>query len=286
MRTQESERPDRGPVEGQEPEENSAVKPIQVAAAALAAITAAFVGSSLGVYGTVLGAGIISIATTVGSEIYLRSLRRTKEAARRTRMIAALTDARTRQPRSVPVTVEAGAEPHDTTAIDKADPADTAMFVAEGDGESGNRRLGKLRWPLIIGTSVLAFVIGMLVLTGFELTTGNAVSGGTGNTVSKIIGGGAGQGREQQEVPAGTGGDVQPTESRSPDQGTEDGSTETSTPESSAPPETGESSTGTESSQPPASSVPSSQSSAPPADSGGDAGGAGSGVGGEQADGS
>lgn len=287
MSKQEPERPDTEPVEVRAPEESSGVKPIQVAAAALAAITAAFVGSSLGVYGTVLGAGIISIATTVGSEIYLRSLRRTKEAARRTRVLVALTDQRTRQPRVVPVTVEAGADTGDTAAIGEADPADTDMFTAEGDGESGNRRFGRLRWPLIIGTSVLAFMIGMLVLTGFELTTGNAVSGGEGNTVGKLIGAGGGQGGEQQELPVSTGGDVQPTESKAPEQGgAADGGTETSTSGSSEPQESGESETSSapsESAQPPTSGPPSSQSS-PSSDPGGDAGGAGAGAGEEQSD--
>lgn len=59
------------------------MRPAQVLAAALAAITAAFLGSSLGVYGTVVGAGVVSLATTVGGEFYLRSLDRTKQAVKR-----------------------------------------------------------------------------------------------------------------------------------------------------------------------------------------------------------
>src|SRR5699024_11661064 len=56
--------------------------PIQIAATALAGITAAFVGSMLGVYGTVLGAGLASGITTVGASLYERSLERTKDKVR------------------------------------------------------------------------------------------------------------------------------------------------------------------------------------------------------------
>jgi hypothetical protein len=97
MSRQQPENQERVPEGTKESGESSPIKPIQVAAAALAAITAAFLGSSLGVYGTVLGAGLISVATTVGSEIYLRSLRRTKEAARRTRLATVRIDSRTRR---------------------------------------------------------------------------------------------------------------------------------------------------------------------------------------------
>ncbi|WP_405163665.1 hypothetical protein OG203_00645 [Nocardia sp. NBC_01499] len=74
------------------------IKPSQVTAAALAAVTAAFLGSTLGVAGTVAGAGIASVVSTVGGELYLRSLSKTKAAAQRTKEAAlALTDSNTRQ---------------------------------------------------------------------------------------------------------------------------------------------------------------------------------------------
>jgi hypothetical protein len=53
-------------------QQNSSGLGIQVFAGALAAITAALVGSTLGVAGTVLGAGIASILTTVGAALYQR----------------------------------------------------------------------------------------------------------------------------------------------------------------------------------------------------------------------
>src|ERR1700716_3764231 len=68
--------------------EKSGIRMAQVAAAALAAVTAALLGSTLGVAGTVLGAGVASVVTTVGAELYLRSMRRTRAAAQRARELA------------------------------------------------------------------------------------------------------------------------------------------------------------------------------------------------------
>jgi hypothetical protein len=104
-------------------------------------------------------------------------------------------------------------------------------------------------------------VIGMLVLTGFELTTGKSVSGGQGSTVVRIVGGGGSQGSEpQDDRSAETNVVVPSTEpSQNPDEETSDiPSTETSTPGSSAPPKT------SQPSQPPTSIPPSSRSPAPP----------------------
>ncbi|MEV4109033.1 hypothetical protein [Nonomuraea sp. NPDC049695] len=49
----------------------------QIAGGALAALTAAVMASYLGVAGTVIGAAVMSVATTVGTDIYAHYLRRT-----------------------------------------------------------------------------------------------------------------------------------------------------------------------------------------------------------------
>ncbi|WP_216210168.1 hypothetical protein [Amycolatopsis aidingensis] len=226
-----------------EESEGSGLKPLQVLAAGLAAVTAAFLGSSLGVYGTVLGAGVISVATTIGSELYLRSLHRTRQAALRSKQV--LAGGRTRQQQAVSAD---GAPEGDDRTVLLPRPGQEAATDERGEPT----RLRKLRWPLIIATSVLAFLIGMLVLTGFELTTGKPVSGGEGSTIGNIVGGG-GQpagGDQDGEPPGGRdSGTTTPTRTGEPQQ-PEDGDTgggETSeptstpettpsTPESSAPP--------------------------------------------------
>ncbi|MFI7635398.1 hypothetical protein [Nonomuraea sp. NPDC049400] len=54
----------------------------QVAGGALAALTAATAASYLGVAGTVIGAAVMSVATTVGTDIYAHCLRRTGNKVR------------------------------------------------------------------------------------------------------------------------------------------------------------------------------------------------------------
>ncbi|WP_343034457.1 hypothetical protein [Amycolatopsis anabasis] len=242
-------------------EKSGGIKPSQVVAAALAAVTAAFLGSTLGVAGTVVGAGIASVVTTVGGELYLRSLRKTREAAQRTKEAArALADPRARQqtrvvqqPRQVPGQHATGYRPQRTQAFQAARGSGetTSRLPVAGDGRSGNgertvfiprpnlqqppaegpetgeeqpRRRFRLRWPLIIGTSVVAFVVAILAITGFEGITGSAISGGQGSTIGHLwSGGGSGKSDEKrQDQPPSTGDDknVQPSQSRTPPTGT------------------------------------------------------------------
>ncbi|GAA1237362.1 hypothetical protein GCM10009676_22200 [Prauserella halophila] len=76
-------------------EGKSGLRAAPVIAGGVAATTAAFLCSFFGVYGTVIGTGAISVLSTVGSELYLRSLRRSREAARRAKArAAALTESK------------------------------------------------------------------------------------------------------------------------------------------------------------------------------------------------
>ncbi|MFD2398567.1 hypothetical protein ACFSVJ_19915 [Prauserella oleivorans] len=63
----------------------------------------------------------------------------------------------------------------------------------------------------MLGTSVAAFVIGMFILTGFELATGSSVSGQGRSTVGQLVGNTSGQSeyredpgrqQEQEQTPA------------------------------------------------------------------------------------
>ncbi|GGM43965.1 hypothetical protein GCM10012275_13730 [Longimycelium tulufanense] len=58
------------------------IKTTQVVAGGLAALTAGWLGATLGTYGTVLGAGLASVITTVGSALYQHSLERARDAAK------------------------------------------------------------------------------------------------------------------------------------------------------------------------------------------------------------
>ncbi|WP_206055103.1 hypothetical protein [Nocardia sp. CS682] len=267
------------------------IKPSQVTAAALAAVTAAFLGSTLGVAGTVAGAGIASVVSTVGGELYLRSMRKTKEAAQRTREAAlALADPSARQqsgpvqqPRQVsgqrpgshhpptqawagrrndvPPAGGAGYQPVRQPPNNRVPGAGAGRFVgaeptvvlpqldlrspavgAEARAAQIRRRY-HLRWPLIVGTSVVGFLIAILLITGFEGVTGKSISGDEVTTVGHLWGGG---GSDQPDGPPASGGDetVQPSQSRvptttTPQNGSDGGkqpTTNGSTPSTSMPP--------------------------------------------------
>ncbi|MFD6795051.1 MULTISPECIES: hypothetical protein [Prauserella salsuginis group] len=201
---------DAGNAAGEE-KEKSGLRPAPVIAGGIAATTAAFLCSFFGVYGTVIGAGAISVLSTVGSELYLRSIRRSREAARKAKAkAAALAEAKTggraRGRTAVlrlPATQQGStAGPTTRRILSNADqPTDrlpvgslTAVQRADADADpasersNGMRDLLRRRWPVLAATSVVVFGIGMLVLTGFELATGGSLNGQGRSTVGAIVG--------------------------------------------------------------------------------------------------
>lgn len=54
----------------------------QVAGSAVAAVAAAVAASQLGVYGTILGAGVMSVVATCGGSVFQHFFRRTGEQIR------------------------------------------------------------------------------------------------------------------------------------------------------------------------------------------------------------
>ncbi|MFI9384065.1 hypothetical protein [Kutzneria sp. NPDC052558] len=136
------------------------IKPTQVAAGALASVTAAVLGSKLGVAGTVAGAGLASVVGTVGASLYERSIHAAKDRV----------TARIKQ-EEPPV----GAS-HDAETV--------RLMVAPPKREAGKRR-----WPMLAAATAAAFVLGMGVLTVVELLDGQATSGnGQRTTVGALFG--------------------------------------------------------------------------------------------------
>jgi hypothetical protein len=231
--------------------EKSGIRMAQVAAAALAAVTAALLGSTLGVAGTVLGAGVASVVTTVGAELYLRSMRRTRAAAQRARELArALTVPGSRHER-----VARNFSEQPTVRLPKPG------TEAPGAGDEPTSKLRKLRWPLIIGTSVAAFIIAIAVITGFEGATGNTFGGGNGTTIGRLVASGSGlPGKKTQQPPTTQNSTPSattqaPTSSPTP--------TATSTPNTTSPTSPTRAPATTGSASPTPSSAPQSPSGAP-----------------------
>ncbi|MGW4520444.1 hypothetical protein [Amycolatopsis sp. NPDC004378] len=240
-----------------EKEQKSGLRIAQVLAAALAAVTAALLGSTLGVAGTVAGAGVASVITTVGGEIYLRSLQRTKDAALKARQLATSGIRRRGQviaineitdqplPSAVPITEQP------TVRLPKPD----------GPLEEQPSRLRKLRWPLVIGTSVVAFAVAILAIVGVEAATGGKVAGGTGAGIGKIFGNGGGQtDKTPSTTPTAPTDDTQesPTRTTTTETTTPTAPTTSSTPSSSPTPTT----PSTTAQQPTTSAPPTSQGAA------------------------
>ncbi|MBV1949813.1 hypothetical protein [Streptomyces sp. BV129] len=134
----------------------------QVAGSALAAIVAAKMASYFGVYGTILGAGVVSIVATCGGSVFQQLFRSTGEQIREARD--------TTRPR---VGAVAGhPEP------------------VEGTFTEGTVYRAKVKsWKRPLLAAALVFGVTMGGITAYEAASGNNFSGGSGTTVSDAVGG-------------------------------------------------------------------------------------------------
>ncbi|GGP65572.1 hypothetical protein [Streptomyces melanogenes] len=143
----------------------------QVAGSALAAIAAAVLASQLGVYGTIVGAGVVSVVATCGGTVFQHLFRRTGEQLR---------DA----------TVQ---------SLPKArrDPGLPAYEDAR-EGEFGAATVHGTRlrgWKRSALGAAVVFAVAMGGITTYELASGAELSGGKGGTTfgSVVSGGGGGK---------------------------------------------------------------------------------------------
>lgn len=158
----------------------------QVAGSALAAVAAAVLASRLGVYGTILGAGLVGVVATCGGSLFQHLFRRTGEQIRDV----------TQQARPNGPRLSAGSP----------EPEPPASGGPPGCGEfgeattRGTRVRGRKRSAL---AAAVVFVVAMLGITGYELASGQDLAGGRGTTVGTAVRGGGGD-------PAGSGAPAPP----------------------------------------------------------------------------
>src|SRR4051794_16479605 len=89
-------------------EDRLSLSAIQVVASMAAAVTAAFLGSRLGVAGTVIGAGLASVVTVVGSAVFGHSLLVTrKQVTKAVRQVRHVDDCAADAPTAVMSTAQA-----------------------------------------------------------------------------------------------------------------------------------------------------------------------------------
>lgn len=174
------------------------LSPIQVMGGALAAMTAAGLGSRFSVEGTVIGAALASVIAAVASALYTASLRHTSAAVRgvlggRRSQAAATRGTSARKPvptGSTAVTPEALAT--------LADPSRRRSVVLSA----------------VLG-AVAIFVLAGGALTMYEAIAGQALSGGRGTTISQVQREGSEDRRTDDPAPAPTD-SAEPSESADP----------------------------------------------------------------------
>jgi hypothetical protein len=199
---------------------------VKVSGQAAAAVTTAGVGSFLGgASGTVAGAGIAAIITTVGDAFYQRSIERTRDHVR-TRMRGRRGpdtpdgDRTTVSPtgpgtdpsehptvviggddatRVAPSTAGPGTRVLGADAPGEPDDRPTALHGAPGGPDDpddpddpdrdGSRPTPWKRYALLAATALLIFLIAMLAITGIERVKGSPLGGGdAGTSVGTVFG--------------------------------------------------------------------------------------------------
>jgi hypothetical protein len=146
-------------------------------ATGLAAVTATFAASYLGVAGTVIGAAIASVLTSAGKEVYYQSLRRTGSRVREvvpvTRVMPRTHDGSHPAPYVAPTPAATvpgePAPPDQEAASEDLPPALPTPVPARRSPEA-------TRWRRIAMSAVAVFVAVLAVITGIEVIGGRPVS--------------------------------------------------------------------------------------------------------------
>ncbi|MFJ6081567.1 hypothetical protein ACIQI8_09190 [Streptomyces sp. NPDC092369] len=167
----------------------------QVAGSAVAAVVAAKLASYFGVYGTILGAGLVSVVATCGGSVFQHFFSRTGE-----------------QLREVTVTGRPG----------ESAPRAPGEFT---EGTVYRARVSSWKRPVV--AAALVFGVTLTGITTYELVSGDSFSGGGGTTVSDAVTGhDPSTSKSRDDAP--TSPTATPTPSTTPDVGAPSGSSGTS----------------------------------------------------------
>ena len=154
-------------IEDKEKPQGAQLSATQVAAGALAAVSSAVVASFFGLAGTLIGAALASVISTVSAALYSNSLQKTNEKLRRARG---------------QVTGRLSAA--DETKVASAAPAAPATQVlpAHLDPRRAPVRRSRPRWTKVAVYAAAVFVMAMGIVTGIELIGQKPVSAIVGGT--------------------------------------------------------------------------------------------------------
>ncbi|MFI2613054.1 hypothetical protein [Kitasatospora sp. NPDC018619] len=141
----------------------------QVAASALATVVGALLASELGVYGTIMGAAVVSIGATTGGAVFQHIFKRTGEQLR---------EAVDRGPNQTVNTLRQV----------PAGPDRPPVITSEWNEPQVVRARRRWGWKTYAAVSGLVFVLAMAPIVAFEVATGQPVSatvkGESGNGTS------------------------------------------------------------------------------------------------------
>jgi hypothetical protein len=195
----------------------------QVAGSALAAVTAAVLASKLGVYGTFLGAGVVSVVATCGGTVFQHFFKRTGEQLREATVQAKVGS------RQVPVVSPYKGARDETTVLPQADADPTQLLKAADRTQllksvdetqllrSGARPAREFSEATVHGTrlrgwkrpvlaAAVVFGVSMGGITAYELISGGAVGGnGNGTTFQSVLTGGGEKRTPPDNAPSDTG---------------------------------------------------------------------------------
>ncbi|MFD4658404.1 hypothetical protein ACFWP2_22555 [Kitasatospora sp. NPDC058444] len=171
--------PERSPVEegGKAKEERRRIdlSVAQVAASALATVVGALLASELGVYGTILGAAVVSVGATTGSAVFQHIFKRTGEQLR---------EAVDRGPNQAANTLRQVPAESESPGT----PVQPPVITSEWNEPQVVRARRRWGWKTYAAVSGLVFVLAMTPIVVFELATGQPVSatvkGESGNGTS------------------------------------------------------------------------------------------------------
>ncbi|MDH6580190.1 hypothetical protein [Kitasatospora sp. MAP5-34] len=147
----------------------------QVAASALATVVGAVFASELGVYGTIIGAAVVSVGATTGSALFQHLFKRTGEQLRSAveRTPAALANDFREVPAKTSPDIPTQASTQTST---QASTQTSAEISAEWNESRTLRSKRRWTWRTYTAVSALVFVLAMTPIVGFELATGQPVS--------------------------------------------------------------------------------------------------------------
>jgi len=162
----------------------------QVAGGALAAMTAAALGSTLGVAGTIAGAALASVVAGVAGSLYTASLRTGREKVR-TVFRGQDTDAASAPAAPVDPATTFPANTFSASANSARPLAETQVIPAWDplplEKPARNKRAGgHFPWKRAAAISLSVFALAAVLITGYERVSGQPLAGGTGTTVSRV----------------------------------------------------------------------------------------------------